>query len=509
MKHVVLAVGLLLLGTFQECEAYRILFIGPVGTRSHKNYYSSIIDALAESDHHVTFITPFPSPTTSANVEEIAVPEGDFAKFDLNLFDEKYGMRPATSEMYFSLCDDTVKSPRVQALVDQRFDLALLSSVCSECYLWLVYRMKIPLVSVSPLDLLTVTAHAVGNPIFSSFQLHPFLEYEHPLTFLQRLCSALTDVGGLLYIHHMYSGVEQRCRESGLCPEDMPSFLDMYRNASMAFVNNVKELQSPVRPDVPAVVSIGGIHCHPSKQLPQDLQEWVEGSGEEGFIYFSLGSIVKPSSLPEKNRQMFVKVFSSLKQRVLWKWDQESMPDLPPNVLLKKWVPQQDILGHPKLRLFITHSGLYSTQESLYHGKPVLSLPVYADQLANARSVERQGWGKVIIWEEMTEDDLFDKITSIINSEEMLERVRSKSLLMKDRPMSPKSLLVYWTEYVIRHEGAAHLRCPLADMPWYTAYNVDVWLTIFAASTFALWLILRLLIAIISCLRGRTKRKMD
>lgn len=44
-------------------------------------------------------------------------------------------------------------------------------------------------------------------------------------------------------------------------------------------------------------------------------------------------------------RQILVKVFGSLKQRVLWKWDRDDMPDLPPNVRLGKWLPQQDILG--------------------------------------------------------------------------------------------------------------------------------------------------------------------
>ncbi|XP_064077579.1 UDP-glycosyltransferase UGT5-like [Macrobrachium nipponense] len=463
MKHVVLAIGLLLFGTFefQGCDAYRILFIGPVGTRSHKNYYSSVIDALVERDHHVTFITPFPSSVARANVEEIAVPEGDFAKFDLNLFDEKYGVRMATSAMYFSLCDDTVRSPRVQDLVHQRYDLAFVSSICSDCYLWLVLPVEGWMLGFWSICVTYIVASSRGVERAAS---------------VQKTCRPLSTCTGML---------------------------------QLTFANNVRELQSPARPYVPAVVSIGGIQCRPAEQLPQDLHEWVEGSGEEGLIYFSLGSIVKPSSLPEKNRQMFVRVFASLKQRVLWKWDQESMPDLPPNVMLKKWVPQQDILGHPKLRLFITQSGLYSTQESLYHGKPVLSLPVYADQLANARSIERQGWGKVIIWEEMTEDDLLDKITSIISSEGMLKVVRSKSLLMKDHAMSPKSLLVYWTEYVIRHRGATHLRCPLADMPWYTAYNVDVWLTLFALCVLLLWLILRLVIAVISCLLGRAKRKMD
>ncbi len=51
------------------------------------------------------------------------------------------------------------------------------------------------------------------------------------------------------------------------------------------------------------------------------------------------------SDLPEDKRQILIKVFSRLKQRVLWKWETEHMEGKPDNVMLKKWLPQQDILG--------------------------------------------------------------------------------------------------------------------------------------------------------------------
>ncbi len=69
---------------------------------------------------------------------------------------------------------------------------------------------------------------------------------------------------------------------------------------------------------------------------------------------------------------MFLSVFGKLKQRVLWKWETENMPDKPDNVKLVKWAPQQDILGHKNTKLFITHSGQSSTQETLCHGVPVV-----------------------------------------------------------------------------------------------------------------------------------------
>jgi glucuronosyltransferase len=44
-------------------------------------------------------------------------------------------------------------------------------------------------------------------------------------------------------------------------------------------------------------------------------------------------------------RQAFLTAFSKLKQKVLWKWESDSLPGQPNNVKLGKWLPQSDILG--------------------------------------------------------------------------------------------------------------------------------------------------------------------
>ena len=75
--------------------------------------------------------------------------------------------------------------------------------------------------------------------------------------------------------------------------------------------------------------------------LQQDLGEYLNNTGPAGFIYFSMGSALKGSMMPEKYRKLFLNTFAKLKQKVLWKWETEHMDDLPANVKLSKWVPQQ------------------------------------------------------------------------------------------------------------------------------------------------------------------------
>jgi glucuronosyltransferase len=49
--------------------------------------------------------------------------------------------------------------------------------------------------------------------------------------------------------------------------------------------------------------------------------------------------------MPEETRQALMDAFSKLKQRILWKWETDTMSGKPKNVKLGKWFPQSDILG--------------------------------------------------------------------------------------------------------------------------------------------------------------------
>lgn len=68
----------------------------------------------------------------------------------------------------------------------------------------------------------------------------------------------------------------------------------------------------------------------------------------DGVIYFSFGSNINVSNLPERDVKVFIDSFRKLSQIVLWKWENGTIDNLPSNVYIDKWFPQQFILSTRK-----------------------------------------------------------------------------------------------------------------------------------------------------------------
>lgn len=78
----------------------------------------------------------------------------------------------------------------------------------------------------------------------------------------------------------------------------------------------------------------------------QDLKTILD-TADNGVVYFSLGSVIKSSKMPRETASLLLSELAKLNQTVLWKWEDDRLPTLPSNVIVRKWFPQNDILGTP------------------------------------------------------------------------------------------------------------------------------------------------------------------
>ncbi|KAK8724699.1 hypothetical protein OTU49_011229, partial [Cherax quadricarinatus] len=250
----------------------------------------------------------------------------------------------------------------------------------------------------------------LGNVLNPAYVSNPLYDFPKPMSMWHRLCNTLILIGMVLYWRN-WAIVPLIQKEISPQFPELPSLLDLERNMSLALLNTHFAIDTPL-PLLPSQVEVGAMHCRPGNSLPQELESWITGAGSAGVIYFSLGSFTRGTSMPTQYLDLFIQAFRKLPQRVIWKYEGE-LQDISNNVMISKWLPQQDILAHDNVKVFITHCGLLSLQESIYHATPLLALPIFGDQPKNGMFVKNSGLGDSLVWEELTVDMIVDTLTKI------------------------------------------------------------------------------------------------
>uniref|UniRef100_A0AAV2JVL9 glucuronosyltransferase n=1 Tax=Knipowitschia caucasica TaxID=637954 RepID=A0AAV2JVL9_KNICA len=197
------------------------------------------------------------------------------------------------------------------------------------------------------------------------------------------------------------------------------------------------------RPLMPNMVLVGGINCNVRNPLPNDLQPWI--SGDHGFVVMTFGTMV--TEMPKEMRKHFFDAFKQIPQKVIWRYNGSVPEQIPENVKLMNWVPQNDLLAHPQAKAFITHVGSHSVFEALCHAVPMIMLPLNAEQPDNAQRMANRGAGVVLDIRTITTETLLDALKEVINNPKYKEKIQTLSTIHKDRPVDPLELSVYWTEW--------------------------------------------------------------
>ncbi|XP_057692643.1 UDP-glucuronosyltransferase 2C1-like [Corythoichthys intestinalis] len=270
-------------------------------------------------------------------------------------------------------------------------------------------------------------------------------------------------------------------------------YTTLFLDADIWLMRNNFVFEFP-RPTLPNIVYMGGFQCKPPKHLPADLEEFVQNSGDHGVVIMTLGTLV--GTLPEDMTEEIAAAFAQLPQKVIWRYLGPKPANLGNNTLLVKWLPQNDLLAHPKTRVFVTHGGINGVQEAIYHGVPIVGLPLFFDQHDNLNRIRAKGGAENVDIVMLDRHIFVDALLNVLHNSSYRENMQRLSRLQRDQPMKPMDQAVFWIEYVIRHKGAGHLKAESNKMSSIVYHSVDVivtLLTIFLLLIFTCFFIFRFL----------------
>ncbi|XP_076118950.1 UDP-glucuronosyltransferase-like [Alosa pseudoharengus] len=256
------------------------------------------------------------------------------------------------------------------------------------------------------------------------------------------------------------------------------------------------------KPLMPNLIHIGGINCEKRNPLPAEVEKFVSGSDEHGFVVFTLGSMV--SQMPEDKARVFFEAFRQIPQRVLWRYTGPVPENAPENVKLMKWLPQNDLLGHPLAKAFITHGGSHGIYEGICNGVPMVMLPLFGDQADNVQRMVARGVAESLTIADVTTTTLLEALNKVIYDKSYKANMMKLSAVHNDRPIEPLDLAVFWTEFVMRHKGAEHLRPAAHELNWIQYHSLDV---IALLTTIVLTVVLVTIKSCMFCLKKCTRNK--
>ncbi|XP_039906327.1 UDP-glucuronosyltransferase 2B31-like [Simochromis diagramma] len=383
---------------------------------------------------------------------------------EYDLMTHFYQMHVKVLEMVEGMFEDT---KLMQSLHDAKYDLVLTDPGIGTGAL-MAHQLHLPLV-FNVRWTIQGEGHFAIAPSPLSYIPTPGSELTDKMTFIQRVQNMLYFFFSMLQIWYMtestYKPFVHRHFGSDV------HYMELFQSADIWLMRNDFTFEFP-RPTMPNVVYMSGFQCKPSKPLPKELEDFVQSSGEHGVIVMTLGTLVE--ELPEDIAEDIAAAFAELPQKVIWRHKGKRPSTLGNNTRILDWLPQNDLLGHPKTRVFVAHGGTNGIQEAVYHGVPLVGLPLMFDQADNFFRMKARGVAKVLDIATVNKENFLEALKEVLYQPSYREKMKELSSIQRDQPMKPLDRAMFWIEFVMRHKGAAHLRTESYKMSSIQYYSIDV-----------------------------------
>ncbi|GMS81687.1 hypothetical protein PENTCL1PPCAC_3862, partial [Pristionchus entomophagus] len=300
-----------------------------------------------------------------------------------------------------------------------KYDIAF-THMYNFCPIGIIHLTKIPTwVWLNSAALADYVANLIGVPAPPSY-------CQHRMTFVERVKSfmghLLNNLCTELYAHSFRMTAD---KETAVFRKhfgnDFPDLYDLAARLRLVMVNS-DELYDFARPTLSKIINIGGIgtKSKDAKQLKQEFATRVEQA--KGVVLMSFGSFAPMILMPEHWKDAYLHAFAQfpdIQFFLRYEKPEENADRLPPNSHAAKWLPQTDLLQHPKALGLISHGGYNSVQDVLHAGVPIVATGLFGDQPRNAHLVERLGVGINLRKSMISKETVTEEIRRLVNDESL------------------------------------------------------------------------------------------
>ncbi|XP_054010164.1 UDP-glycosyltransferase UGT5-like [Hylaeus anthracinus] len=342
-----------------ESSKFKILAIFGHNGKSHFDVFKPLLESLARRGHDLTVVSHFPRSEKSIaaeplpNYKDVSLLDGehnvminviDLREMDDTIFKMIKNIY-MLSVMARMTCENALKNPELKRIVEsgEKFDLVITESFNTNCFMPVIKKLDAPFVQISTHQLMDWAIDQLGASYEASHKPSIFSGLERPMNFLQRTWNVLATWLATSVYDTIFHWHDQSLGEKYYGP-GVPDVKEISKNVSLMLLNTHYSLHG-AQLFPPNIVEVGGMHL-PSKPspLPKDVKKFLD-EAREGVLYFNLGSMIKMASVPEEKLTAVLNVLSSIPRKVIWKWETDQVPLKSSNILVKKWLPQFDILS--------------------------------------------------------------------------------------------------------------------------------------------------------------------
>ncbi|GMR46159.1 hypothetical protein PMAYCL1PPCAC_16354, partial [Pristionchus mayeri] len=485
-----------------------LMYVNVVG-KSHVQFAEKLIELLNENGHTVDLImgalNSYVKLKGSYSARKLVTVEfpGEIANHLINPFVEVSDwdrLMPNTNkflETCDQLCDLLITSSDVAELMSSnKYDLALLGAY-DFCPFALAHHHKIsPVVSYAPTPAHFFQQYHAGIPDLPLYDNILFdTRHADYSNFATRVFEALRTFKERWMFNHAYKSATRTIRAH--FGENFPDLQEIVRNVSLDFTNSHPLLEEP-KPISHRLRYIGGIGLPKPKPLSKDINNLLDLS-KKGNVIFSFGTQIEPDKFTANLQRVFVNTFERFPEyNFLWKFDGTTQFNAS-NLFNIEWLPQTDLLYDSRVVAFISHMGLNSFTEVAHAGVPVVAIPIFADQIHNARCAVALGTAEMVRKTEITEENLTRALEKVLFEERYRSRAKEIAAMISALPDTPQRVFLEGIEFAAKFKNLSpHFRLAGADYNFLVQMGWDVVAFLTLSMILCLYLSLRLLVFALS-----------